>query len=157
VSDHSDAERGDLPIERVRPCGSYTPGHDVHYIQARKSREAGDRRSARIGSVEDNGTITFADGTTLWNHDPARLRGLLAIHGSDVSLRAYGVMGLPHDGSEYCFCVAPEATPCPGRADPPGSLEDVVRQVAERGGIMISGQNLLRLVEQRRLERGGGE
>ena len=66
-------------------------------------------------------------------------------------------MGLPHDGGEYCFCVAPRATPCPGPADPPDSFEDVVRQVAERGGVMISGQSLLRLVEQKRLERGGGE
>ena len=116
MSDHFDAaEGGDLPIERVRPCGSYTPGHDMHYIQARKSREAGERRPARIDSVDDDGTITFADGTTLWNHDPARLQGLLAIHGSDVSLRAYGVMGLAHDGGEYCFCVAPERRRAPAR------------------------------------------
>jgi hypothetical protein len=151
MSDHTDAaERGDLPIERVRPCGSYTPGHDMHYIQARLSREAGERRAARIASVDDDGTITFADGTTLWNHDPVRLRGLLARHDSDVTLGTHGVMRLPHDGSEYCFCVADEATPCPGPADPPTSIEDVARQVLERGGVMISGQEVLRLIEERR-------
>jgi hypothetical protein len=151
MNDRSDAtEHGDAPIERVRPCGSYTPGHDVHYIQARKSGEAGAGQAAHIVSVDDDGTITFADGTTLWNHDPDRLRGLLERHGFDVRLCAYGVMKLPHDATAYCFCVAPAATPCPGPVGPPESFEDVVRQVAERGGVMISGQELLRLAEERR-------
>jgi hypothetical protein len=152
MGDHSDAsEKRDLPLERVRYCGSFTPGHDVHYIQARRSAEAREQRPARIDSIANDGTITFDDGSTLWNHDPVRLRGLVARHGPAVLLCALGVMRLPHGGSTYCFCVAPGATPCPDRAAPaPESLEDVARQVAERGGVMISGQELLRLVEQRR-------
>ena len=143
-------------------CDAYTPGHDVHPIQARKSWEAGAGQAARIVSVDDDGTITFADGSTRWNHDPARLRGLLARHGSDVSLGAYGVMKLGHDDGRlvdderfvvdlhYCFCVGPGPTPCPGPAQPPESLEELVRQAVERGGVLISGREVLRLVEQRR-------
>jgi hypothetical protein len=151
MDDHSDAPIGAAsPTDRVRGCGSYTPGHDVHYIQTRVSRAAGERRAARIDAVHDDGTITLADGTTLWNHDPTRLRGLLARHGSDVWLGAHGVMRLSRHGGDYCFCVASEATPCPAPAAPPDSLEDVVRQAAERGGFMISGQQLLRLVDEKR-------
>src|SRR5438128_1656577 len=55
-------------------CGSYHPGHDVHVISALHG-ERGEPRTIR--AIADDGTITFTDGSTAWNHDPARLRIIL--------------------------------------------------------------------------------
>src|SRR5438309_1825098 len=58
-------------IPPVRYCGSYDLGHDVHFIQVRLSREI---CASVVENVGDTGTIVFNDGTTVWNHDPERLR-----------------------------------------------------------------------------------
>ena len=68
----TDPRRPEFP--RQRTCGAYRYGHDMHFIQARLSLEDGPGVTARIASVADDGTITFTDGTRLWNHDPERLR-----------------------------------------------------------------------------------
>lgn len=62
------------PVDRS--CGSYHPGHRVHWIQAKKSREPQLRidvtLTVRVDGVID---ITSAEETIVrWNHDPDRLR-----------------------------------------------------------------------------------
>jgi hypothetical protein len=119
-------------------CGSYTPGHDVHYIQARLSAEHGMGMPARIERVDDDGTIRFVDGSTLWNHDPERLRAILDRFGNDAFLMSRGVLRLPNGTGAYLICVAEAPDPC--RADtatviPGESLADELRR---RGGFLRS-------------------
>jgi hypothetical protein len=149
MSDHAGAPRDDEGLGPTKHCGAYTPGHEVHFIQARKASEAGPGTPATIRSVADDGTITFADGTTKWNHEPARLRAAIERSGAHVRLGAYGVLKVPHGAGAYCFCLGDAPTPCPGPAEPPASLEDLARLVAERGGFVIPGKEALRLSEQR--------
>jgi hypothetical protein len=66
---------GIRPVDRS--CGSYGPGHQVHWIQAKKSVEEGQ-------PVIDVSIVVHHDGRVdiegdemklpLWNHDPERLR-----------------------------------------------------------------------------------
>jgi len=143
-------------IPNARHCGSYRGGHEVHWIQARKSAEAGPGRSAHVTAVHDDGTITFADGSTLWNHEPKRLRLILDRYGKGVLLGAYSVLRVPHPGGASCFCVTGEASPCPKeRAATVGSVSDLVDQLAERGGFSLSGPAALKLLE--RDDPAGGE
>ena len=138
----------------VLRCGSYRPGHMPHFIQVRKSWESGPGTPATVTRVDDDGTITFADGTTRWNHEPERLRAALERHGSGVFLGAFGVLRGPEGGGvSMCFCLGGEPTPCPDAAAPPTSLEDLVAQTKERGGCVISGPTLLRLVGERKEPR----
>ena len=127
----------------------------LHFIQVRKSWESGPGTPATVTRVDDDGTITFADGTTKWNHEPERLRAALERHGSGVFRGAFGVLSvpLPARGVSRCFCLGDEPTPCPDAAAPPTSLEDLVAQAKERGGCVISGPTLLRLVEERKEPR----
>lgn len=81
MSDRPDASN----IPRPYRCGQYRPGHDVHYIQARKSSELSPTGEAFIHAIADNGTITFADGSTRWNHDPVRLRAIVDERGADLT------------------------------------------------------------------------
>jgi hypothetical protein len=137
----------DVPPKSVPPvkrCGSYGYGHDVHYIQARLSREAGPGRAVTFSSVSDGGIITFTDGSSLWNHDPARLRALASRHGREMMLGPRGVLRIPHDdGSWYCISVATEPDPCrPETADViPG--ESVLDEVMRRGGVVRSVRSVL--------------
>ena len=144
--------RDDTPAFDLGPaaqCGAYTPGHEVHFIQFKLSSREGPGTPARVSAVDDDGTIHFADGTTKWNHEPERLRRAIEHFGPGVLLGAQHVLKVPHDGGGYWFCLGDEPTPCPGPAEPPASLEDLVAQTKERGGFLISGREILRLVEER--------
>ena len=122
-----------------------------HFIQVRKSLESGPGTPATVTRVDDDGTITFADGTTKWNHEPGRLRAALARHGSGVFLGAFGVLRVPKGrGVSMWFGLGDGPTPCPDAAAPPTSLDDFVARAKERGGSVISGSTLLRLVEERK-------
>jgi len=147
------ARRDASDLGSARHCGSYRPGHEVHYIQARKSSEAGLGTSATVTAVDEDGTIHFANGTTKWNHEPRRLRRALGLHGPGVQLCPFGVLRVPNGNGAYCFCVGNEPTPCPGPAANPTSLDDLVQQTKERGGFLIPGPDVLRLAEERRERR----
>jgi len=119
-------------VPPVRQCGSYTYGHDVHYIQARLSSEAPPLAATSIVAIDDDGTITFANGTTRWNHDPQRLRDIVARCGPDAELRSHGVLEV----GSYVFTVSESPDPCrPTHAGPlPG--ESIVDEMLRRGGAL---------------------
>ena len=128
-----------------RRCGQYTPGHDVHYIQARLSSEHPPQREAVIEDIADDGTITFADGSTLWNHDPVRLRAIVQADGARVDVRSYGVLHVPHatGGGGFLVCVAEAATPCADEPAGPRPGESVVDELIRRGGVLRPGRQVL--------------
>jgi hypothetical protein len=78
-----------------------------------------------ISSVADGGTITFTDGTRLWNHDPERLRVILERYGVEAVIGSHGVLRVPSkQGAAYCFSVAAVPDPLPTRDQrvPPGRI-----------------------------------
>ena len=140
--------RDDTPAFDLGPaaqCGAYTPGHEVHFIQFKLSSREGPGTPATVTAVDDDGTIHFSDGTTKWNHEPRRLRQAIEHSGGDVLLGAQHVLKVPNGESAYWFCLGDEPTPCPGPAEAPSSLEDLVAQTKERGGFLIPGIEALRL------------
>ena len=129
-------EYDDQDIPNGIRCGAFTPGHDVHYIQARLSAEHGMGIPAHIDRVDDDGTIHFADGTTQWNHDPERLRTILERFGNGAFLMSRGVLRLPNGTGAYLICVADAPDPCrPETSDViPG--ESIIDEIKRRGGFL---------------------
>jgi hypothetical protein len=69
-----------------RTCGSYGPGHRVHWIQAKKSAEEGPVIHVSV-VVHDDGRVDLEGhelNLTMWNHDPGRLQYLLDYGGRAV-------------------------------------------------------------------------
>jgi hypothetical protein len=72
-------------------CGSYRPGHTIHWIQARKAAE--DRTGRERGEVIETGerwlVVRLDDGThrRYGNHDIPRLEQLLEEHGTRVEVQ----------------------------------------------------------------------
>jgi hypothetical protein len=136
----------DLPP--VRHCGSYQPGHDIHYIQARLSFGLGGGQWCTIRDVADDGTITFSDASDAWNHDPYRLRAVLAHCGTSVLLGAYGVLRLPTDRGAYCFSVRAEPDPCRAETGERRPGESLVDELLRRGGIVRRGRSVLAQLDE---------
>jgi hypothetical protein len=70
-------------------CGSYGPGHLVHWIQAKKSHED-DQRVVKVKfvAVHDDGRVEI-EGVdvklTLWYRDPKHFRSALCFGGRTVN------------------------------------------------------------------------
>src|SRR5579872_1480249 len=93
-------------------CALYTPGHQVHFIQARLAWETdpANYRNGTLVSVEDDGWITVeVDGEVLrfWTHDPARARECFEASAGRVGLPEHGVLHAPRTdgGGRYGICV----------------------------------------------------
>lgn len=98
-------------------CGSYGPGHNVHFIQWRLSWEEGPGVAATVTAVDDDGTIHFADGTTQWYHLPAKLRQEIELTNGAVILTSPYVLRVARgDGAWSGFSLGDEPTPCTGVA-----------------------------------------
>lgn len=116
-------------------CGSYRRGHDVHFTQARLTWEMRRDEHRTVRHIADDGTITFTDNTTVWNHDPGRLRTVLAQHGNVVLLGAYGVLQVPEDRGAYYFSVANERDPCRPETAEQRPGESLAVELVRRGGL----------------------
>ena len=121
-------------IPDMARCGAYTPGHDVHFIQARQSRESGMGEPANVRSVDDDGTIHFADGSIRWNHDPDRLRAILDRHGNDVFVASHGLLRIPNERGTYLICVAKTPDPCRPETSKVIPGESIADEIKRRGG-----------------------
>jgi hypothetical protein len=132
-------------IPRVRNCGSYTLGHDVHFIQARLSLRDGLGEYQSVKGVASDGTITFADGSSVWHHNPMRLRAALRRADNLARLGTHGVLRVASDEhSDYCFSVSLARDPCrPETAeDRPG--ETLFDELLRRGGGLRSVRDVLK-------------
>jgi hypothetical protein len=121
-----------VPARRL--CGSYTAGHDMHFIQARRSWENAPIGERTIDAITADGTIRFNDDTTCWNHHPERLKAIIDRSDRRVELRQYSVLAVPGTGSHWLFSVASEVDPC--RLDKAESYpgESVLDELVRRGG-----------------------
>ena len=113
-----------------RSCKSYRPGHQVHWIQAKKSAE--EEQSVIYVSVvvHDDGQIGIQGpdlSLVMWNHDPARLRSALGYRARVVWKPRYHVLNV----SGYIFNMADlaEQTACPQKVAPPPELVTTVDRV----------------------------
>ncbi len=91
-----------MPYNKIRPidrsCGSYRPGHQVHWIQAKKAVEEEQPVIDVAVVVHDDGLVDIDGGElnlTLWNHDPDRLRSAMDYWGRAVWKPRYHVLSLP--------------------------------------------------------------
>lgn len=114
-------ETDPLPLLR---CGYYWAGHEVHMIQALRSVNDMDSRPllGRVLNVEDDGTLVVEVESTvhyLWNHDPERLRLLVAQNDGAVTYQPrWSVLRTrSSESSSHAFSVAkrtaPERRSCP--------------------------------------------
>lgn len=85
------------PVPLVKPCGSYLPGHTIHWIQARKAAE--DQASMIDAEIVSMGLhhilVRLEDGTSVkyGNHDMERLRAIAAEAGPAVRVQErWGVL-----------------------------------------------------------------
>ena len=84
------------PVDRS--CKSYRPGHQVHWIQAKKSAEEGQPVIDVAVVVHDDGRVDIqADdlNLTAWNHDPQRLQSAVDYWGRAVWKPRYHMLTLP--------------------------------------------------------------
>lgn len=129
-------------ISEYVPCGAYTPGHEIHYIQA--NRAARDAAVSGTATVDADGWITIVtEGETSrkWHHDPARLARLLEANDGRVLVRTHGVLAIASTvDSEHFICIGSEPTPCP---TDDGSHLDLHERAIERGGFLIAGDELV--------------
>jgi hypothetical protein len=131
-------------------CAMYTPGHQVHFIQAKLSWE-GDPlkyRSGTLVSVEDDGWITVeVDGAEVcvWNHEPARARHRIEAADGLVVLREPHVLATPTANGNALFSISDAVTACvPPSAEADNSPAGLHKQVLTHGGFMISGIEAVR-------------
>ncbi len=131
-------------IPPVLSCGSYTFGHDVHFIQAKLSLRDGVGFYQAVEKVGSDGTITFADGSSMWHHNPARLRAALALDGGMARLGTHGVLRVASaEGSSYCFSVSQALEPCRAETAEHDPGESLVEELLRRGGGFRRGRDML--------------
>lgn len=111
-------------------------GHRSYAVQERLGRQAGPGEPRTVTDVADDGTITFADGSALWHHDPERLRLALAANYNQAVLREYGYL----QEFGYCFSVDDHPSPCAIPRHVPG--ETMVQATLRCGGVIFSMQEL---------------
>jgi hypothetical protein len=135
------------PVDRS--CRLYGPGHQMHWIQAKKSRE-GEQPMIDVSVLVHHDGRIDVEGDELrlamWNHDPDRLRDAVDNRGRHRAVwkPQFHVLAVPGP-SGYLFNLAAldERTPChPGARQAPGeSTSDfIARAMREDHGFM---RNLL--------------
>jgi hypothetical protein len=117
-----------------RSCGSYTAGHDIHFIQARLSWENAPIGERTIDAITPDGTIRFTDDTTCWNHHPERLKAIIDRNDRRVELRQYSVLAVPGSGSHWLFSVSSEVDPCRPDTAESHRGESFLDELVRRGG-----------------------
>ena len=120
-------------MPRNRSCGSYGPGHLMHWIQAKKSHEdAQPIIKVKVVAVHDDGRAEIEGHDlklTLWYHDPDHLRSALCFGGRAEWRPKYHVLYVISGGS-FNLATLDKVEPCkpPIRRRP----TETTRQFIER-------------------------
>jgi hypothetical protein len=121
---------GIRPINRS--CGSYGPGHQMHWIQAKKSWEDEQPMIDVSIVVHHDGRVDLEGDElklTMWNHDPDHLRSALCFGGRAEWKPKYHVLYVIPSGS-FNLTTLDKVEPC----KPPIRREttETTRQFIER-------------------------
>jgi hypothetical protein len=114
-------------------CGSYGPGHLVHWVQAKKSREPGQPViRVTVTAVHDDGRVELEGDdlkATMWHHDPAHLRSVLSAGRRSEWRPRFGVLHVI-SATSFCLATLDKVEPCvpPARRRP----NETTRQFIER-------------------------
>ena len=135
-------------IRRIpRSCVSYRPGHQVHWIHAKKAHEP-QQQITVVVTVHDDGHVEL-DGDdlhlSLWNHDPAWLQSVLdqAGHHGLWKLRFHALFAPRYGGRILNLAALDHLTPCVADDDhspaytAETALERAARHARERGGYTV--------------------
>jgi hypothetical protein len=120
-------------MPRIRSCGSYGPGHLMHWIQWKKSHEDGQPIiKVKVVAVDDDGRVEIESSDqklTLWYHDPDDLRSALCFGGRAEWKPKYHVLSVISSGS-FNLATLDRVEPCkpPIRRRP----TETTRQFIER-------------------------
>jgi hypothetical protein len=102
-----------------RSCGSYGPGHLMHWIQAKKSYEDGQPIiKVKVTAVHDDGRAEIEGDDvklTLWYHDPDHLRSALCLGGRAEWRPKYHVLYVISGGSFNLDRLRPPGSSSNGR------------------------------------------
>ena len=102
-------------MPRNRSCGSYGPGHLMHWIQGKKSYEDGQPIiKVKVTAVHDDGRADIEGHglrLTLWHHDPDHLRSALCLGGRAECRPTYHVLYVISGGS-FNLATLDQVQPC---------------------------------------------
>jgi len=112
------------PAPPVRTCGSYRPGHDVHYIQARRLADAPGFRVVALDLVDPTTVQLTLDfhgegdpegywGLTQYHHDAARIEHTWEERGDGFLVSTGKLLKIGTPLVHACFSVGNHpVTPC---------------------------------------------
>jgi hypothetical protein len=150
VTPRPDEATGRRIRKSVLPCDLYVPGHQVHYIQAKRAALGDDPVSwGRLDSIDREGVITveFLDRVErYWNHRPEEIQRV-AQRGDKVRIaRRWGLLSV-HRRFEKLITVCIADADAPLRpcsvADGPTALDDLSERLLDRGGFIVPGRDVV--------------
>ena len=102
-------------MSQNRSCGSYGPGHRMHWVQGKKSHEDGQPIiKVKVVAVHDDGRVEIEGDDlklTLWYHEPDRLRSGLIFGGRAEWKPKYHVLYVISSGS-FNLATVDKVEPC---------------------------------------------
>jgi hypothetical protein len=132
-----------------RACGSYGPGHLVHWIQAKKSHEEGQPViKLSVVAVHDDGRVEIEGDDltlTLWHHAPGQLRSAIRYGGRAEWMPRYHGLYVISVGL-FNLATLGKREPCvpPARQGPTESTTEFVqRAMRENRGYTVPSRSLL--------------
>jgi hypothetical protein len=137
----------------IKPsCGTFLPGHTVHWIQGKKSGEPGQPVIPVSLVVHDDGLVDIEASDlklTLWNHSPGLLRRAFNSWAGRAWWKPrFHVLAVPGpSGCAFNMAQLDELTPCKQRVRPRTGQpveEFILRAMREDGGCIIRGSDLVR-------------
>ncbi len=123
-------------------CGSYGPGHLMHWIQRKKSHEPGQPIvRVNVDAVHDDGRAEIEGHElklTLWYHDPDHLRSALCLGGRAEWRPKYHVLYVISGGS-LNLATLDQVQPC----KPPDRDHQAVHRTGDAGEPRLHGSGAL--------------
>ena len=120
-----------IPIDQS--CGSYRPGHQVHWIHAKKASEKDQPLIAVSVTFRGDGWVDIEGrdlSLTLWTHEATRLHQVWDTCERAVWKPKWHMLSLPGpNGSYFNMATWDERTPCIEKVGPPADLHTTVDRV----------------------------